>query len=166
MLAQEAGVILNASSVVGIYGNFGQSNYGMAKLGLYGLTRTLALEGRKNNILVNAIAPTGGTRMTEGLIPPQVFEQLKPELISPLVVYLGSAGCEETSGLFEVGGGWIGKVRWERSLGVGFDPRAGFSPEDVAANFARICDFEGAAHPKDNIEAMKEMMANLQKYSL
>ncbi len=162
---QNFGRVIFTASTSGIYGNFGQSNYGMAKLGLYGLTRTLAIEGRKNNILVNAIAPTGGTRMTEGLIPPQVFEQLKPELVSPLVVFLGSEACEETGGLFEVGGGWMGKVRWERSLGVGFDPRAGFSPEDVAANFARICDFEGAGHPKDNIEAMKEMMANLQKYA-
>jgi len=96
----------------------------------------------------------------------QGFERLKPELISPLVVYLGSEACQETSGLFEVGGGWIGKTRWERSLGVGFDPEAGFSPDDVAAHWAQICDFEGAAHPKDNIEALKEMMANLQKYSL
>ena len=160
---QNFGRVIFTASTSGIYGNFGQSNYGMAKLGLYGLTRTLAIEGRKNNILVNAIAPTGGTRMTEGLIPPQVFEQLKPELVSPLVVFLGSEVCEETGGLFEVGGGWMGKVRWERSLGIGFDPRAGFSPDDVAANFARICDFEGAAHPKDNIEAMKEMMANLQR---
>ncbi|WP_443190074.1 SDR family oxidoreductase [Pseudomonas indica] len=163
---QGYGRVIFTSSTSGIYGNFGQSNYGMAKLGLYGLTRTLAIEGRKNNILVNAIAPTGGTRMTEGLIPPQVFEQLKPELVSPLVVYLGSEQCQETSGLFEVGGGWVGKVRWERSLGVGFDPRDGFSPDDVAANWQRICDFEGAAHPADNVEALKEMMANLQKYTL
>ena len=163
---QGYGRVIFTASTSGIYGNFGQSNYGMAKLGLYGLTRTLALEGRKNNILVNAIAPTGATRMTEGLIPPQVFERLKPELVSPLVVYLGSEACQETSGLFEVGGGWIGKTRWERSLGVGFDPEAGFSPDDVAAQWAQICDFEGAAHPKDNIEALKEMMANLQKYSL
>lgn len=162
---QNFGRVIFTASTSGIYGNFGQSNYGMAKLGLYGLTRTLAIEGRKNNILVNAIAPTGATRMTEGLIPPQVFEQLKPELISPLVVYLGSAGCEETSGLFEVGGGWIGKVRWERSLGVGFDPRAGFAAEDVAAHWQQIGDFEGAAHPQDNLEAMREMMANLQKYA-
>ncbi len=163
---QSYGRVIFTSSTSGIYGNFGQSNYGMAKLGLYGLTRNLAIEGRKNNILVNAIAPTGGTRMTEGLIPPQVFEQLKPELVSPLVVFLGSEQCQETSGLFEVGGGWIGKVRWERSLGCGFDPKAGFDAEDVAANWQRICDFSDAAHPADNVEALREMMDHLQKYAL
>jgi len=165
MREQNYGRVIFTASTSGIYGNFGQSNYGMAKLGLYGLTRTLALEGRKNNVLVNAIAPTGGTRMTEGLIPPQVFEQLKPELVSPLVVYLASEQCQETSGLFEVGGGWMGKVRWERSLGVGFDPQAGFDAEDVAAQWQHICNFENAAHPADNMEALKEMMANLQKYA-
>ncbi len=165
MREQNYGRVIFTASTSGIYGNFGQSNYGMAKLGLYGLTRTLALEGRKNNVLVNAIAPTGGTRMTEGLIPPQVFQQLKPELVSPLVVYLASEQCQETSGLFEVGGGWMGKVRWERSLGMGFDPNTGFDAEDVAAHWQQICDFENAAHPADNIEALKEMMVNLQKYA-
>lgn len=163
---QNYGRVIFTSSTSGIYGNFGQSNYTMAKLGLYGLTRTLALEGRKNNILVNAIAPTGGTRMTEGLLPSDVFELLKPELVSPLVVYLGSEACQDTAGLFEVGGGWIGKVRWERSLGAGFDPRAGFSPEDVAAQWQVISDFNEAVHPQDNMEALKEMMAHLQKYAV
>ncbi len=161
---QNYGRVIFTSSTSGIYGNFGQANYASAKLGLYGLTRTLALEGRKNNILVNAIAPTGGTRMTEGLIAPQVFELLKPELISPLVVYLGSEQCQDTSDLFEVGGGWIGKVRWERSLGAGFDPVTGFSPEEVAAQWQRINDFGNAVHPQDNVEALKQMMANVQKY--
>lgn len=165
MREQGYGRVIFTASTSGIYGNFGQSNYGMAKLGLYGLTRTLALEGRKNNILVNAIAPTGGTRMTEGLIPPQVFEQLKPELVSPLVVYLASEQCQETSGLFEVGGGWMGKVRWERSLGIGFDPKSDFDAEDVAASWQQICSFENAVHPADNMEALKEMMANLQKHA-
>lgn len=162
---QNYGRIIFTSSTSGIYGNFGQANYGMAKLGLYGLTRTLALEGRKNNILVNAIAPTGGTRMTEGLIPASVFDLLKPELVSPLVVYLGSEQCQDSAGLYEVGGGWIGKVRWERSLGAGFDPHAGFSPEDVAAQWQAISDFSDAVHPADNVEALKEMMANLQKFA-
>ena len=166
MREQNYGRVIFTASTSGIYGNFGKSNYGMAKLGLYGLTRTLAIEGRKNNILVNAIAPTGGTRMTEGLIPPQVFEQLKPELVSPLEVYLASQACAETSGLFEVGGGWIGKTRWERSLGTGFDPRAGFSPEDVAEHWQQICNFDDAVHPADNIEALQAMMKHLQQYTL
>ena len=165
MREQNWGRVIFTSSTSGIYGNFGQANYGMAKLGLYGLTRTLALEGRKHGVLVNAIAPTGGTRMTEGLIPPQVFEQLKPELISPLVVYLGSDQCQDSGNLYEVGGGWIGQVRWERSLGAGFDPQHGFSVEDVAANWGRIGDFEGAVHPKDSLEALQQMMANLQKFA-
>jgi NAD(P)-dependent dehydrogenase (short-subunit alcohol dehydrogenase family) len=162
--AQNYGRIIFTSSTSGIYGNFGQANYGMAKLGLYGLTRTLAIEGRKNNILVNAIAPTGGTRMTEGLIPASVFDLLKPELVSPLVVFLGSEQCPDSGGLYEVGGGWMGKVRWERSLGAGFDPHAGFSPQDVAAQWASISDFSNAAHPADSAEALKEMMANLQRF--
>ena len=162
---QNWGRVIFTSSTSGIYGNFGQANYGMAKLGLYGLTRTLALEGRKNGVLVNAIAPTGGTRMTEGLIPPQVFEQLKPELISPLVVYLGSEQCQDSGNLYEVGGGWIGQVRWERSLGAGFDPQQGFSVEDVAASWGRIGDFDGAVHPKDSLEALQQMMSNLQQFA-
>ncbi|WP_191833620.1 SDR family oxidoreductase [Pseudomonas fluorescens] len=161
---QNWGRVIFTASTSGIYGNFGQANYGMAKLGLYGLTRTLAIEGRKHNILVNAIAPTGGTRMTEGLIPPQVFEQLKPELVSPLVVYLGSEQCQDSGGLYEVGGGWVGKVRWERSRGVGFNPHQGFSPEDVAANWQTIGDFTDAVHPRDSLEALQQMMANLQQF--
>lgn len=159
------GRIIFTASTSGIYGNFGQANYGMAKLGLYGLTRTLAIEGRKNNIFVNAIAPTGATRMTEGLFPEGAFDKLKPELVSPLVAYLCSDECKETGSLFEVGGGWMGKVRWERSLGIGFNPDEGYTPEDVAANFEKLCDFAGAVHPKDNIEALRELMANIQKFS-
>ncbi|MGH8486725.1 MAG: SDR family oxidoreductase, partial [Pseudomonas sp.] len=165
MREQNWGRVIFTASTSGIYGNFGQANYGMAKLGLYGLTRTLAIEGRKHNILVNAIAPTGGTRMTEGLIPPQVFEQLKPELVSPLVVYLGSEQCQDSGGLFEVGGGWVGKVRWERSLGVGFNPHQGFTPEEVAAYRQPIGDFADAVHPRDSLEALQQMMANLQKFA-
>ncbi|WP_409487638.1 SDR family oxidoreductase [Pseudomonas promysalinigenes] len=160
---QNWGRVIFTASTSGIYGNFGQANYAMAKLGLYGLTRTLAIEGHKHAIRVNAIAPTGGTRMTEGLIPPELFERLRPELISPLVVYLGSEQCQDSGQLFEVGGGWVGKVRWERSLGVGFDPEQGFTPEQVAQQWAQISDFTGAVHPQDNLQSLQQMMANLQK---
>jgi NAD(P)-dependent dehydrogenase (short-subunit alcohol dehydrogenase family) len=160
---QNWGRVIFTASTSGIYGNFGQANYAMAKLGLYGLTRTLAIEGHKHAIRVNAIAPTGGTRMTEGLIPPELFERLRPELISPLVVYLGSEQCQDSGQLFEVGGGWVGKVRWERSLGVGFDPEQGFTPEQVAQQWAQIGDFTGAVHPQDNLQSLQQMMANLQK---
>lgn len=161
---QNWGRVIFTASTSGIYGNFGQANYGMAKLGLYGLTRTLALEGRRHGVLVNAIAPTGATRMTEGLIPLQVFERLRPELVSPLVVYLGSDQCQDSGQLYEVGGGWIGQVRWQRSLGVGFDPEAGFTPEQVAAHWSQVGDFTDAVHPEDNVQALAQMMANLQRY--
>ncbi len=59
----------------------------------------------------------------------------------------------------------MGKVRWERSLGIGFNPNEGFSPEDVQANFEQLCSFENPVHPKDNIEALKELMQNIQKFS-
>src|SRR5690606_36438572 len=147
MKEQNFGRIIFTSSTSGIYGNFGQANYGMAKLGLYGLTRTLAIEGSKNNIFVNAIAPTGGTRMTEGLFPPGAFEKLKPELVSPLVVYLFSDRHHESSSLLYMGGGWMSKLRCGPSMGIGFNPDECFTPEYVHANFDQLCSFDIAVHP-------------------
>src|SRR3990167_6569538 len=85
-------ILVNTSSS-GLYGNFGQSNYGAAKLALVGLMQTLALEGAKNNIHVNSLAPTAATRMTEGLMPPQVLEALKPEAVVPAMLVLVSEGA-------------------------------------------------------------------------
>lgn len=159
--AQEYGRVIFTASAAGIYGNFGQANYSMAKLGTFGLTQTLAIEGKKKNILVNCIAPVAGSRMTATIMPPQFLEQLKPDYISPLVVYLGSETNTDTGGLYEVGAGWVGKLRWERTQGVGFNLANGFDADDVAGQWAKICDFSNASHPATVQESGMQIFANL-----
>ena len=90
MKTQQYGRIVVTTSSTGLYGNFGQTNYGTAKLGLVGFMNSLKLEGAKDNIKVNAICPVAGTRMTENLMPPEVLAMLKPEYVTPAVVYLAS----------------------------------------------------------------------------
>ena len=90
MKAQNYGRIVVTTSSTGLYGNFGQTNYGAAKLSLVGFMNSLKLEGAKDNIKVNAICPVAATRMTENLMPPAVLEMLKPEYVSPAVAYLAS----------------------------------------------------------------------------
>ena len=90
MKAQNYGRIVVTTSSTGLYGNFGQTNYGAAKLGLVGFMNTLKLEGQKNNIRVNAISPVAATRMTENLMPPEMLDKLRPEFVTPGVVYLVS----------------------------------------------------------------------------
>lgn len=159
---QEYGRIVFTSSASGLYGNFGQANYSMAKLGLHGLAQTLALEGRSKNILVNSIAPVAGSRMTETIMPPDVVAKLKPEYVSPLVLWLSSeANQDNTGGVYEVGAGYMARLRWERTRGMSFPLANGISVEDVARNWDRITDFTDATHPASGQEAMMDMFANL-----
>src|SRR5205823_7936233 len=103
MRDQGYGRIVNTSSAAGVFGNFGQTNYGAAKMGLVGLTRVLAVEGAKNNIKVNAIAPVARTRMTEELLGP-IAEKLGPEYITPVVTYLVHETCEVSGEIYSCGG--------------------------------------------------------------
>lgn len=90
------GRIIMTSSNSGIYGNFGQANYSAAKMGLVGLANTVAIEGLKNNIHCNVIVPTAASRMTEGILPDILFNELKPQLIAPVVAYLCHESCEDS----------------------------------------------------------------------
>jgi NAD(P)-dependent dehydrogenase (short-subunit alcohol dehydrogenase family) len=136
------GRIVMTTSSSGLYGNFGQSNYGAAKLGLVGFMNTLKLEGGKKNIHVNAIAPTGGTRMTDGLLPPEAFERLKPELIAPAVLYLCSEQAP-TGTIIEAAGGYYSKVQIVEGKGVKLGLKV--SVDDIANNWDKITDMSGAA---------------------
>jgi 3-hydroxyacyl-CoA dehydrogenase/3a,7a,12a-trihydroxy-5b-cholest-24-enoyl-CoA hydratase len=156
------GRVVMTASTSGIYGNFGQSNYSMAKLGLYGFTQTLALEGKKRNILVNAIAPTAASRMTEELLPPALIEALKPELVSPMVARLVHESNEDTGGLYEVGGGYFAKLRWERTGGVLFRVGRAASIEDVDAAWKAITTFENTDHPGSAAEALRPLIENVE----
>lgn len=153
MRAQQYGRIVNTSSAAGIYGNFGQANYGAMKLGLHGMTLALAQEGRSKNIHVNSIAPAALSRLTLTVMTEAQLAAMKPELVAPLVLLLCHDSCRETGGLFEVGGGWIAKLRWQRSPGVHFSPAAPLEPEDVLARWEQITSYADAAYPASMAEA-------------
>ncbi len=159
---QQYGRLIFTASAAGIYGNFGQANYSMAKLGLHGLAQTLAIEGAKRNIIANTIAPIAGSRMTATIMPPQIVEQLKPAFVTPLVLKLCHESQRDGGGLYEVGAGWMGKLRWERSKGHGFPVSAPLTPEDVVAQWERITDFTDADHPASGQAALMSMIGNLQ----
>nr|XP_026235274.1 peroxisomal multifunctional enzyme type 2 isoform X2 [Urocitellus parryii] len=164
MKKQKYGRIIMTSSASGIYGNFGQANYSAAKLGILGLANTLAIEGRKNNIHCNTIAPNAGSRMTQTVMPEDLFEALKPEYVAPLVLWLCHESCEENGGLFEVGAGWIGKLRWERTLGaIARQKNQPMTPEAVKANWEKICDFDNASKPQNIQESVAGMIEVLHK---
>jgi NAD(P)-dependent dehydrogenase (short-subunit alcohol dehydrogenase family) len=161
MLEQGYGRIINTASAAGIYGNFGQANYSFAKCGLIGFTNTLAIEGGRKGIKANVIAPVAGSRLTETILPNEVTEALKPEFVTPLVVKLCSQESEETGSLFEVGAGWVSKLRWERSQGAFFDPKAELTAEQIDAAWEQIGDFTDAQHPTNIQDTFTPVFGNL-----
>jgi NAD(P)-dependent dehydrogenase (short-subunit alcohol dehydrogenase family) len=137
MKSQNYGRIVVTTSSSGLYGNFGQSNYGAAKLGIVGLMNTLKLEGQKTNIHVNAISPVAATRMTEGLMPQAVLDQLKPESVTPGVVYLCSEEAP-TGAILTAGAGVFSLARIYETEGVNLN--AALSAEGVRDHWAQIAD--------------------------
>jgi NAD(P)-dependent dehydrogenase (short-subunit alcohol dehydrogenase family) len=156
MREQEYGRIVVTTSSSGLYGNFGQTNYGAAKMGVVGMMNTLVQEGAKYNIRVNALAPTAGTRMTEGLIPEKMFELLTPESVTPAVLYLVSedspnrtilcagAGAYAVSKIVETQGMWL--------------PEDEQTPEGIAAHWDQITSPEGERALQAGFEQTGKML--------
>lgn len=145
--SQKHGRVVFVTSAAGLYGNFGQSHYSTVKMGVVGLSNTLALEGKKYNIVCNTIAPVAASRMTKSVLPPSLFNQLKPEFVSPLVEYLVHDSCKSSGGIYEVGAGWVAQVRLERSQGAVF-LKGEMTAENVGKRLGEIRDFTtGASHP-------------------
>ena len=153
------GRILNTSSPSGIYGNFGQANYGAAKMAILGLTRSLAVEGQKNNILVNCIAPTALSRMTKDLFPPEYHDVFTPEKIVPTVLYMCHESNENTSELIELGGGFQAKLRYQRAHGLVLS--GDFTAEDVAKGWEATGDFSKPQYPTTMVETMTFTMQRI-----
>ena len=140
------GRIVSTSSNSGILGNFGQANYGAAKMGLVGLTRVLAVEGRKYGIKANAIAPVAKTRMTEGLIG-DALDTLDPSLVSPLVAFLASDGCPVSGEVFSAAGGLVSRFFIGLTPGY-FNPQ--LTAEEVAEHWDEIRSENGYIVPEDS----------------
>ena len=140
MREQNYGRIVVTTSSSGLYGNFGQANYGSAKMGVIGMMNTLAQEGAKNNVKVNALAPTAGTRMTEGLIPDQAFALMTPETVTPAVLYLVSQDAP-TRVILAAGAGGYAVAKIVETDGIYLDD-ADQTPEAIAEHWDAIANSE------------------------
>lgn len=160
---QKYGRIITTSSSTGIYGNFGQANYAAAKAALIGLARTLAIEGKRYNILVNAFAPTAGTAMTQTVWPQEMVDAFRPDYVAPVVGYLTSDSNTEITGqLFEICGGWAACLRWQRTGGHGFSTSKPLTPEDILSKWKAITNFEDgrATNPASIMESSQAIFDN------
>ena len=161
MKEQNYGRLLFTASGAGVFGNFGQSNYGAAKMGLVGLSNVLAQEGAKNNIKSNVIAPIARTRLTEQLLGP-LAEKLAPDCVTPLVVYLVSEQCELTHEIFDVGGGRYARIFIGMNQGWAKGPGQPATVEEIAAHIDEIRNPDGYIIPNGIGDEMK-MVANLMQ---
>ena len=146
MNAQQYGRILMTTSSTGLFGNFGQTNYGAAKLALVGLMQTLALEGAKNNIRVNCLAPTAATRMTEGLMPQAVLDALQPQAVVPAMLVLVSKDAPTRTTLCAGAGTFeAAHITMTSGVWIGTDANA---PERLAEQLAQVTDRTGDSVPQ------------------
>ncbi len=158
MREQGYGRIVNTSSSSGIIGNFGQANYGAAKMGLVGLTRVLAQEGSKHNIKVNALAPVAKTRMTEEILGPMV-DKVTPDLVAPIVAWLCHEDCPVSGEIYSAAGGRIARMFIGLTPGY-YNPK--LTLEDVRDNFEQIRNEEGYIVPVKTGDEFSQLMKHFR----
>ena len=146
MRAQKYGRVVMTTSSSGLYGNFGQANYGAAKMALVGLMQTLSIEGAKNGIHVNCLAPTAATRMTEGLMPPEMLARLTPESVTPGLLYLVSEAAP-TRVILCAGAGTFERAYVTLTAGIHLGTEAD-TAEQVAAHTEQIFNRDGETVPE------------------
>ncbi len=153
------GRIVMTTSAAGLYGNFGQTNYAAAKMALVGLMNTLKLEGSKYDVRVNTVAPLAASRLTEDILPPDMFQSMKPELVAPLVVYLCSDRCSETGTIFNTGMGYVNRASVMTGPGAAIGDLAHPpTPEQIHENWDRINAMENAKPFPDLTSALMDLM--------
>ena len=157
MKERNYGRFVFTASAAGIFGNFGQTNYGAAKMGLVGLSNVLAVEGAKYNIKSNVIAPIARTRLTEDLLG-AMADAVKPECVTPLVTYLSSEACQQTHEIYSVGGGRFAKIFVGLAPGWTQSPGAVPSAEEILEHIDEIRNEEGYIVPGSIADEMKAMM--------
>jgi NAD(P)-dependent dehydrogenase (short-subunit alcohol dehydrogenase family) len=160
MKQQNYGRIIMTTSASGLYGNFGQSNYAAAKLGILGFVNALKEEGQKYNIKINAIAPVAYTQMTAALIPDNIAHQFKPEYVSPVVTYFSSEQCDVSGQCWAVGAGYISRVVIAESKGHYFDLEKEFNVDDIHRNIDKITDYKNFSVFEKSIEQIPVMLKN------
>jgi 3-hydroxy-3-methylglutaryl CoA synthase/NAD(P)-dependent dehydrogenase (short-subunit alcohol dehydrogenase family)/putative sterol carrier protein len=154
------GRILMTSSAAGLYGNFGQANYASAKMALVGLMNALKLEGQKYNIRVNTLAPLAASRLTEDVMPPELFERAQPEYVVPMALYLCSPACATSGSIYNAGMGHFSRAAVMTGAAVNLGAVDGAVPtvEEIAENWERINDLGGAKELADLTAATMDLM--------
>lgn len=153
MRQQKYGKIINTSSGSGLYGNWGQSNYGAAKMAILGISSTLAKEGERMNIQVNTILPMSNSRMTQVNTPAEVLENFPPEKIANLLLWLCHESCTENGLVLETGGGYTAGLRWQRSAGQFIVGKG--SPEQVRDSFSKVVDYSDSNYPTQILDGLQ-----------
>eukprot|EP00301_Raphidiophrys_heterophryoidea_P020429 c5123_g1_i1.p1 GENE.c5123_g1_i1~~c5123_g1_i1.p1 ORF type:complete len:298 (+),score=75.82 c5123_g1_i1:37-930(+) len=150
LLKSGSGRVVLVTSTSGLYGNHGQANYSAAKLAVVGLAKTLAKEGARSGVKVNAVAPGAGSAMTKTVMPAAMVDAWKAEYVAPVVAYMCHPSFPDSGKVFECGGGYVGEVHWIRTQGVHLDLNTPYTIDNVHAVWSQVTDRKIESDPEQH----------------